>query len=351
MADIDTVCFGPSFGELGWLLSRWHGYCRFRRFTEFQSFRSIAIDYDWRYPIYSDFIDEFIPLPKWVSELGWEQDCYELVPPEAHPGAVTPPEVYAQILADCAKLYDPNITWTVRPPRGCNFFIQFKCKQMWRPLEASEQAQAYANSLLYNKRGDVVLVSARGRKRSADRNILESVWEKLIDYLLYQNFFIIITGTPHSSYLANKFGRNIVNVIPKTGVDGLDILIALMKHAKFSITSQSGPTHVSLQCETPAYIVGHEGKRHSIDENYLNTPAMFRTVPNNLYAAMTAEKMLDDIITFNQQLTQTNRVTDAVYTACHNEDRNTMHILAQDLETNFYKIDVGGKRREIINAA
>lgn len=349
MGEITQVCFAPFIGELGWCLSRWHGYARYRRFTEFRNLRSIAIDYDWRYPIYADFIDEFIPLPKWVSELGWEQDCYELVPPDAHPGAVTPPDIYARILSDCTKLYDPETTWTVRPPRGCNFFIQFKCKQMWKPLEASEQAQAFADSLLYTRPGDIVLVSARGRKRSADRNIPETTWNRLVDLLVWNGFTVAITGTPHSSFLADKVGRNIVNVINRTGVDGLDILFALMKRAKFSITSQSGPTHVSLQCETPAYIVGHEAQRHSVDENYLNTPAMFRSVPNNIYAMLSAEKMIEDVMTFNNQLTRAQQVVDSAYSSCHLQDRETMHLLQRE-EANFYKIDIDWQRQEILNA-
>jgi len=351
MQDINTVCFGPNFSELGWLLSRWHGYCRLRRFTEFKNLRSIAVDFDWRYPIYSDFIDDFYPLPKWVSELGWEQDCYELVPPDAHPGAVTPNEVYAQILADCQKYYDPKTTWTVRPPRGCNFFIQFKCKQMWKPLEPSENAQVFVNSLLYNVYNDVVLVSARGRKRTPQRNVPEFVWNKLVDMLVQYGFTVVITGTKDSSFLGNKIGRNIINMIPRTGVDGLDILIALMKKAKFSITSQSGPTHISLQCETPAYIVGHEAQRHSIDENYLNTPAMFRTVQNNIYAAITSEKMLEDVLVFNQQLTQSRNIVDLAYKTCYTEDKNIMHNLIYEPPIVFYQIDTDNMRKELANVA
>jgi hypothetical protein len=350
MDNITQVCFGPMIGELGWALSRWYGYCRFRRFTEFRNLRSLAIDYDWRYPLYSDFIDEFIPLPSWVSELGWEQDCYELVPPDAHPGAVTPPSAYANILADCANLYDRKVTWTVRPPRGCNFFIQFKCRQMWKPLEPSEKAQTYVDSLLYNSNKDVVVVSARGRERSADRNVPEFVWGELINAMVSYGFTVVITGTPHGSFLTKKIGRNIINVISTVGVDGLDILIAFMKRAKFSVTSQSGPTHISLHCETPSYIVGHEATRHSMDENYLKTPVMFRTVPNNIYTSITAKPMFEDIVAFNQQMSATRQRIETVYNDCFSGSMKVMHDLIYSPPIDFYDVNVQSMQQEIINA-
>jgi len=311
----------------------------------------MAIDYQWRYPLYSDFIDEFIPLPKWVEELGWEQDCYELVPPDAAPGAVMPQEMYAKLLQDCMQYYDPSTTYTVRTPRGCNFYIQFSHKQMWKPLEPSDNAKAYVDSLLYNAHGDLIVLSARGRSRAANRNIPEHVWNATVDGLVQHGFIVALTGTKHSSFLVNKVGRNIINVIPRTGVDGLDILIALLKRAKFSITSQSGPTHVSLQCETPSYIIGHEARRHSVEENYLNAPAMFRPVPNGLYIAMHPETIIEDALVFDDKLTQVRNAIDTVYRSCYNDDKNIMHNLMYAQELDFYKVNVNTMRQELTNAA
>lgn len=349
MQKVETVFFGPMLGELGWALSRWHGYCRLRRFVEFKNLRSMAMDYDWRYPIYADFVDDFVPLPKWVSELGWEQDCYELVPPEAHPGSVTPPEVYAQLLAESATHYDPNTTWTVRPPRGCNLFISERCRQMWKTLEPSKEAQAYADSLLYNAHGNIVVVSARGRSRAANRNVPEFVWNKLVDYLVQHGFVVVITGTRHSSFLVNKVGRNIINVIPQIGASGLDITIALMRRAKFTVTSQSGPTHIALQCEIPSYIVGHESYRHSVVENYLNAPAMFRTAPEHVYAALTPEIMLEDILGFNQQLIGAENAVEESYKACYMRDKSIMHDFIYNPRLDLYQVDIQKMRKELLN--
>ncbi len=347
--NVDTVFFGPMIGELGWSVSRWHAYCRLRRFTQFEDLRSIAMDYDWRYPLYADFIDEYIPLPDWFVNLGLEQDCYEAVPPDAPPGSVTPTNVYMDLLAYCRQLYNPNTTWTVRTPRGYNLFIQFASKQMWKNLEASPQAQQYAHSLLANAAGEVVVVSGRARSRTPNRNVPEFVWDSLVDHLVRHGFTVVITGTKHSSALANKIGRNIINLIPTNGVDGLDVLIAILTRAKMSITSQSGPTLVSLLCETPSYIVGHESKRHSTDENWLDVPAMFREVPNEMYNAVPPEVMFEDILNFNAQLTQSNSAVTASYESCYGLSKATMFDLMGEQGIKFVGVDVERLQREIIN--
>jgi hypothetical protein len=136
-------------------------------------------------------------------------------------------------------------------------------------------------------------------------------------------------------------------MIPRTGVDGLDVLIALMHRAKMSVTSQSGPTLISLLCETPSYIVGHERDRHATNENYLNAATMFRTVPYGVYAGVTPEMVIHDVLSFHNALTQAEGVLQNTYQRCHNEDRVIMHSLMQE-EVNLYGLPVDKMRQEII---
>ena len=350
MQEVETVVFGPMLGELGWALSRWHGYCRYRRYTQFEHARCIAMDYDWRYPLYTDFVDEFIPVPKWVVDLNFEQDCYELVPPNSKPGGGTPQELYADIISEYAKHYDPKTSWTIRTPRGCNLFITFKCKQMWKPLEPSPEAEQYVGSLLDNNHKDVVVVSARGRKRTPERNVPEHVWKELMRKLLKFGFTVVITGTPHSSFLVDYIDRDVINMIHRQGVDGLDILIAFLRRARFSITSQSGPTHVSLQSETPSYIVGHEADRHSRNENYLNTMAMFREVPNSNYALTDTNVMMEDITELNRHIHQLEQGIDIAHRSCHEDAKMIMHNLLYNQDVQLYPMNVENLRKELTNA-
>jgi hypothetical protein len=345
-SDVDTVFFGPMTGELGWACSRWHAWCRYRRFVEFPNCRSLAVDYDWRYPLYSDFIDEFIPLPKWFTDLGLEQDCYEAVLPEAPAGGVMPQDMYTELLNYCKQYYNVGTTWTIRPPRGCNFIIQERAKQMWKTLSPSPQAEDYVNSLLAGTTRELVVVSARARTRAENRNIPEQVWETVVNGLA-THFLVAITGTKHSSSLVTKVGRDIINLIPRTGVDGLDVLIALMRRARMSVTSQSGPTLISLLCETPSYIVGHEAERHSKTENFLNTATMFREAPYHVYAGVNPEMMLNDIQAFYNALSEAEGVVDQAYRNSHTVDRSMMYSLVKD-DINLYNISAEQMRQEII---
>jgi hypothetical protein len=164
---------------------------------------------------------------------------------------------------------------------------------------------------------------------------------------LTTHFQVAITGTKHSSSLVTKVGRDIINLIPRTGVDGLDVLIALMHRAKMSVTSQSGPTLISLLCETPSYIVGHEAKRHSTDENFLNTATMFREAPYQVYAGVNPEIMLNDINAFYNALSEAEGVVDKAYRDCQERDKSVMHSLVHE-GINLYNISAEQMRQEII---
>ena len=166
---------------------------------------------------------------------------------------------------------------------------------------------------------------------------------------LSQTFIVDITGVRGGAFLVNKKGRNIINIIPHTGVDGLDIFIALLRRATFSVTSQSGPTLISLLCETPSYVVGHEGTRHSRDENWLNTPCFFRSVPHNIYAGVTADVMFNDIVDFHQSIVNANNNVETIIEECHTSVKQTMLDLMEDNTINLRKIDVTALRQELLN--
>jgi hypothetical protein len=344
--DTDTVFFGPMVGELGWACSRWHAWCRYRRFMEFPNHRSIAADYDWRYPLYADFTDEFIPLPKWFTDLGLEQDCYEAVPLDAPAGANTPNSVYFGLHDYFRTKYNPETTWVVRPPRGYNFIVQERAQQMWKPLVPSDNAKAFVKSVLGGDTIPLIILSARKRARANNRNIPEFVWNTVVDRIS-KDFNVVIIGTKNSSALVNKVGRNIINLIPNIGTDGLDLLIAFLQKAFMSVTSQSGPTLISLLCETPSYIVGHESTRHTKYENFLNTAVMFRQVPNNVYAALTPEMMIQDIYNFHSSVQHALGLSDQVYRESCTVARDKMHSLLVE-PINLYHLDVKGMRQEII---
>jgi hypothetical protein len=345
----DTIFFGPMIGELGWAASRWHAYCRFLKHNDYQHHKCIIADYDWRYPLY-EFADEFIPLPEWFTRLPLHQDCYEAVPLDAPAGGFTTPDVYTSLLQYFKQFYDEDKTKVIRTPRGCNIFLQFRRKQMWKTLEPSDNAVNYINSLVPQGASDIVVVSARGRARAKNRNIPEHIWEEVVDKLS-NRFLVIITGTPHSSFLTKKVGSGIINLINRPGKDGLDVLIAALHKAAFSVTSQSGPSHMSLLTGTPSYIMGHEKQRHSVGENWLKTMCLFREVPNQVYAALDAETILSDIIVLYEAILEgRHKVEQATRESMTAAKQHLDMLVDRTRGLKFAEIDTESLRQEIVHA-
>ena len=347
MPHIDTIFAGPMIGELGWSVSRWHAYCRHLKLQRYNKQRFIVADYDWRYPLY-EFADEFIPLPKWFLELGLRQDCYEATPKNSPAGSLTPHNVYVALLNYFKQFYDVETTKEIRTPRGCNFVIQQVKTQMWTELVPSKEAREVAERLLYGRR-NIIVVSARGRERALQRNIPEAIWEDVVDEFR-KRFTVVIIGVPSASLLTNKVGRNIVNVVQRADKGSLDLHIALMKKAMLSISSQSGPTLISLLAKCPSYIIGHESARHSIHENWLKTTCMFRMVPSNIYSAIDPTTIIDDVYKMYSVLEERKRTIDAINKYCMEDSVRILNkIIEENTGIQLLQLDVRELQKRILH--
>ncbi|MHA1591701.1 MAG: hypothetical protein ACTSUP_04455, partial [Candidatus Heimdallarchaeaceae archaeon] len=87
--------------------------------------------------------------------------------------------------------------------------------------------------------------------------------------------------------------ENVINLIDYNGNDKMDLIVQFLNSAICSVSSQSGLTHVSLLCDCPSYIIGHEMERHAKFENRFNTPVSFRFVSD--YRAIDSQTILSDI--------------------------------------------------------
>lgn len=257
-------------GELGWELSRWQGFCRYRIEQEFKDKHIVVASYPGRQPFYKDFAHEFIDLPQWFLEKHYEVDCYEAVE--------MPSNEYGDLLRYFEQHYNKEDTLAIRTPRGCNYILPQLRQQKIIKLLGSEDALMKRDDLLEGTK-DYIFVSARGRMRAAQRNWPELYWEELVSRLLteYREYKIIIAGAPSGSFLKHFQDERVVNIIDTPAEESIDLSLAFLNNALFSITSQSGSTHLSLQSCCPSLIIGHECQRHLKDENYLATPGMFIT--------------------------------------------------------------------------
>jgi len=92
----------------------------------------------------------------------------------------------------------------------------------------------------------IICVFPRGRARASFRNVPDFVWDEVVDKLSEQ-FLVVLGGTPNGSYLADKEGKNIINLISYDGDDKLEQIMVFLNSCICSVSSQSGLTHVSRE--------------------------------------------------------------------------------------------------------
>ena len=297
------VFAGPFLGEFGWELSHWMPHVRWLR-EQYKGRKLIVASYAGRHPLYYGIADEFWNLPDWFTEKHYDCDCFE---------ALCGSEVYARLTKHfkdrLESKYDiENVVWT-KTPRGFNKTLRQNNYVLFDKLDASKTANMQSNELikLHGNKPIVVLFAREMHRKTflyvkynqirwcedlrnplPSNNWPRSHWEDLFD-MLYGQFrnqvTFVIGGTKSGNCLLNAVDKY-DDVIDLTNIDiahSLDITIAMLESALCSISSQSGPTLLSLQCGCPSFIYGHEQKRCSVDDNPLGTDVVFLETQLGLY--------------------------------------------------------------------
>jgi len=303
---IDEPCVVSFFtGEIGWFLQRWQGRLRFLKREKYQDRKFVLFMNPHLHPFVNDFVAYTIDLPDWFKELKLETDCYESPPIGSPPGSLTTPDVYAKLIQSIRQFYNRDKAIEIWPPRGCNYIVENK-EQVFSRYGTNESVTSDR---------PIICVFPRGRTRAADRNVPEFVWRELVDKLK-ETFFVVLGGTPGGSFLVDYESEHVLNLIKYNEEDKTDKIIMFLSHAVCSISSQSGPTHISLLCGCPSHVIGHEMKRHAKDENRFNTPTSFRYVTD--YRAIDADTIISDISLFIKRLLEIDSTLshgrDTVYT-------------------------------------
>jgi hypothetical protein len=286
---IDEPCVVSFFvGELGWLLQRWHGYLRHLKHNVYPDHKFFIMLNGQYHVIVRDFVSWSIDLPKEFYNLNLETDCYEAPIPESPAGSLTPPEIWCNLIEYMRQFYNPEKAEEIWTPRGVNTWIDMQ-PQLFTKFNTEALATAAK---------PIITVFPRGRSRAAERNVPENVWFDAVE-ALRQQFAVVLCGTPSGSFLVDYEAPGVDNLIGKAD---LEKVMYLLNNSAFSISSQSGPTHISLLSMCPAYIIGHEQQRHTVDDNRFNTPTSFRYVAD--YRAIDGRTIVQDVLEFLQLLQQ-----------------------------------------------
>jgi len=318
-----VVFAGPFLGEFGWELSHWMPHVRWLR-QQYKDRKIIVASYKGRHSLYQNGIaDEFWSLPDWFTKEKYDCDCFE---------SLCGQKMYAKIIKYFkdkleSKYISQNIAWT-KPPRGFNKILRNNKHVLFDKLTASANAVTESKRLIQQHGGKpVVIVFAREvhRKTFLDvvnnqirhcedlRNPLpsnnwpRSYWENLFERL-YDQFGDKVTfaigGTKDGNCLlgiAKEYG----DVIDLADIDisqSLDITIAMLNSALCSISSQSGPTHLSVQCGCPSFIYGHEEQRHMVDDNPLEADVVFMKTGLGMYNDQPETLYKEAMVYINQLL-------------------------------------------------
>ena len=289
---IDEPCV-VSFhiGEFGWFLQDWQGYLRYLKNTKYQNRKFILFTNPDLHCLVKDFIAYTIDLPEWFYDLKLDTDCYEAVLPNSEAGSLTPPDVYSGLITYFRQFYNNEKAIEIFPPRGCN---------RWMDSQPQSFIKFKGEVTINLPEIPIMVVFPRGRTRAAERNVPEFVWKELVDELK-KTFIVVLGGTPSGSFLSDyPEDDRLINLISYKGEDKLELLISYLNSALCSISSQSGPTHLSLLSGCNCYIIGHEKERHTVYANRLGVPTSFRYVTD--YRAIDAQTIISDIKNFMEAL-------------------------------------------------
>lgn len=315
------VFAGPFMGEFGWELSHWAPHVRWLR-AQYKGKKLITASYPGRHPLYYNSVDEFWTLPSWFTDKKYDCDCFEALSEDGH---------YAQLIEyfkeKLLKKYAPeNLVWT-KTPRGFNKVLRQNNHVIFQKLIFTSSAGKTCREMIENHGNKPVVIlfaRAMSRKMFLDinhnqpayvedlpdglptRNWPRSHWEDLFEslYARYaKQITFVIGGTKGGSCLLDM-GKKYPDVIDLTSTpvnESLDLTIAFLNHALCSVSSQSGPSHLSVQCGCPSFIYGDQQQRHVVDDNPLKTDVAFMTTQPGLYND-TPEDMFNEVSAYINEL-------------------------------------------------
>jgi hypothetical protein len=271
----NVVVCGPMIGEFGWELMGFSSIVRAIKADDaFNSYKFIVMSRAGHYPIYQGVVDLFVPLPTWYTSLGLESASYGAV------GLTS--QIYSELIKYLRRFYKgaKDVHEFRTPTRHEPNFPEIY-QHVFTKLIPTDGARHVRDNLLKDTNGGPILVvmpryrvgvkQSDNEEFSQARNWHPLYWQHVINKLLEDGYTIAVCGTMNG---IPQINYDLPNLIPVFSIDPIyimDVTLAFMEKAMCTICSQSGGTHLSLQANTPTWVLGHERVRHSINCNPLET--------------------------------------------------------------------------------
>jgi len=163
-----------------------------------------------------------------------------------------------------------------------------KDKMIFRP---------YLTTKKYSHKRIIVFSRYRKEHPFSLRNLPESFYKKLISKLCeaMPDTEVYSIGSLKGAYNINLKYPNYINLIGKTTIQDM---IDLTTGAVGTVGSQSAPVKISLLQGIPAYIIGHEKKRHIVDENWMGTKVNFWELGIDEYNTFNSDNCIKQAVNF-----------------------------------------------------
>ena len=313
------VIFGPFIGEFGWELCYWHGWLR-KFSNEFKNSKIIASSYAKSYPLYHDFVHEFVPLSKKLEEKKYS--CAGYFPDFSIMNNQEKNEflgLYNQEIKFLMDRYNKNenevIHIPIYPQRNrkhlSHLFFLFKKiffinnetiiqkqnpfkgiliknyinfivsehKDSWDvqtppknfqyipTLRSSSKVDKFTDVLIkqINNEDFVTIFPRKRNLRRPDKNWSEQNWIEFIKLIIDKlNLGVFICGTPEGTCLHDFKYKNLINTVFEDPDILLDLQIALLNKSSYSIHGRSGSCYLSMQANIKTFMPGPEAHRHRI---------------------------------------------------------------------------------------
>lgn len=130
------------------------------------------------------------------------------------------------------------------------------------------------------------------------RNLPKAFYATLIERLCeeFQGLTIRTVGTKIGAYSLESGKPNYVNWVGKT--NSVQDMIDRCQVAVTAIGAQSAPPKITLLQGVPTFMIGHEGKRHIVTDNWMGTKAGFYPVGRNSYNNINSADCIAKIVDF-----------------------------------------------------